>query len=143
MELYLTSVLVNENTIVVWRNSPVLVRVVLVGVVLLVVGKEIIELDALSEVLVCFHASDVLEHVEVSVHVDASSNQSMPVHALQLNVRVILLEFEMHSFSEVYVRSLNRVHVFTCHLELSEVEILGEYLHIYLIIINTMPSYFT
>ena len=115
-------------------------RVVLVGVVLLVVGKEIIELDALSEVLVCFHASDVLEHVEVSVHVDASSNQSMPVHALQLNVRVILLEFEMHRFPEVDVRSLNRVHVFTGHLELSEVEILGEYLHIYLIIIKFLAD---
>ena len=109
-------------------------RVVLVGVVFLMVGKEIIELDALSEVLVCFHASDVLEHVEVSVHVDARSNQSMPVNTLKFNVSIILLELELHSFTKVNVRSLDRVHIFSSHLELSEVEILGEYLHIYLII---------
>ena len=110
-------------------------RVVLVGVVLLVVGKEIIELDALSEVLVCLHASDVLEHVEVTVHVDARSNQSMPVNALKFNVCVILLEFELDRFTEVDIRSLDGVHVFSSHLELSEVEILWEYLHFYLIII--------
>ena len=61
-------------------------RVVLVWVVLLVIREEIIELEALSEVLVCFDASDVLEHVEVSMNIDARSDQSIPVNALQLNV---------------------------------------------------------
>ena len=106
--------------------------VVLVGVVLLVVGEEIIELNALSEVLVCLHASDVLEHVEVSVHVDAGSDKSVPVHALKLDVSIVLLEFKLHSFAEVDVRSFDCVHVLSSHLELREVEVLGEYLHIYL-----------
>ena len=106
-------------------------RIVLVGVVLLVVGEESIQLDALSEVLVCLHASDVLEHIEVSVDIDTRSNQSMPVNALKLNVCVILLEFELHSFPEVDIRSFDRVHVFSRHFKLREVEILWEYLHIY------------
>ena len=67
-------------------------RVVLVGVVFLMVGKEIIELDALSEVLVCFHASDVLEEIEVAMHINASSDKSVPVNALQLKIGVVLLE---------------------------------------------------
>eukprot|EP00356_Strombidium_inclinatum_P002392 CAMPEP_0170479614 /NCGR_PEP_ID=MMETSP0208-20121228/782_1 /TAXON_ID=197538 /ORGANISM="Strombidium inclinatum, Strain S3" /LENGTH=49 /DNA_ID=CAMNT_0010752039 /DNA_START=90 /DNA_END=239 /DNA_ORIENTATION=- len=48
--------------------------VVLVGVVLLVVGEELVEVNALSEVLNTLHASDVLEEFEVAEGVDAGSD---------------------------------------------------------------------
>ena len=74
--------MVNKDAVVVGRHSPVLVHVILVGVVLLVIREEIIQLDALSEVLVCFHASDVLQHIEVTMDIDTCSDKSVPVNAL-------------------------------------------------------------
>ena len=56
--------------------------VVLVWIVFLVVGKESVELYALLEILDSLEASDVLEEIEVSIDVDAGSDQSVPVHAL-------------------------------------------------------------
>ena len=127
----LPSVLLDEDTVVVWADSPVLTVVVLVSIVFLVVGEEPIELNALLEVLDSLHASDVLQEIKVSVNVDASSDKSMPVDALDLNVRVILLELESNSLSKVDVWSLNCMHVFTCHFELVEIEIFWKYLHLY------------
>ena len=95
------------------------------------VGEEIIQLNALSEVLVCLHASDVLQHIEVSVNINACSDQSLPVNALQLDVGVVLLELEVDRLTKVNIRSLDGVHIFSSHLELREVVVLGEYLHIY------------
>ena len=94
------------------------------------VSEEGIELNALLEVLDGLHASDLLQEVEVSVDVDARTDQSVPVHALDAQVRVVLLELEVHGLVEVDVRSLDRVHVVTRHLELVEVKILGEHLHL-------------
>ena len=52
------------------------------------------------------------------------------MHALETNIGIVLLEREVHRAVEPDVRSLDRVHVFTSHLELSEVEIFREYLHL-------------
>ena len=116
-----------------WADSPVLTVVVLVSIVFLVVGEEPVELNALLEVLDSLHASDVLQEIEVSVNVDASSDKSVPVNALQLKVRIVLVELEVQSFTEVNVWSLDRVHVLTGHLELVEVEVFWKHLHIYYI----------
>jgi len=78
--------LFNEDGIVMWANSPVLRVVVLIGIIFLVVSKEPIELNALFEVLDGFKASNVLEEIEISEHVDACSDESMPVDALDLNI---------------------------------------------------------
>tara|TARA_B110000977_G_scaffold106374_1_gene138662 strand:- start:17 stop:259 length:243 start_codon:yes stop_codon:yes gene_type:complete len=74
----------------------------------------------------------VLEEIEVTIHIDASADKSMPMNALQLNVCIVFLEFEVNSFSEIDVWALNGMHVFSCHLELVKVEVLWEYLHFYL-----------
>ena len=74
--------MLDEDAIVVRADSPVLGVVILVWIVLLVVGEETIELDALLEVLDGLHASDVLQEIEVTVHINAGSDQSVPVHAL-------------------------------------------------------------
>ena len=129
----LPSVLLDEDTVVVWADSPVLTVVVLISIVFLVVGEEPIELNALLEVLDSLHASDVLQEIKVSVNVDASSDKSVPVNALQLKVRIVLVELEVQSLTEVNVRSLDRVHVLTGHLELVEVEVFWKHLHIYYI----------
>ena len=76
------SVLVNKDAIVMWGNSPVLRMVILIWIVLLMISKETVKLNALSEVLNCLQTSDVLKEVEVSEDVDASSDKSMPVNAL-------------------------------------------------------------
>ena len=112
------------------RHSPVLAVIVLVRVVLLVVGKEGVELEALLEVLGGFEAADVLEHVEVAVGVCAGLNQTVPVHALQTDVCVVLLKAEVHGRAKADVRALDRVHVVTRHLELVEVEVFREHLHL-------------
>ena len=111
-------------------HSPVLAVVVFVGIVLLVVGEERVELQALLEVLGGFEAADVFEHVEVAIGVDAGLNQSVPVHALQANIRVVLLEREVHRRVESDVGALDRVHVVTRHLKLTKVEVLREHLHL-------------
>ena len=134
--------MLDEDTVVVWADSPVLAVVVLISIILLVIGKEPIELHALLEVLDGLHASDVLEEVEVSVNVDASSDKSVPVNALQLQVRVILVELEVQSLSEVNVWSLDSVHVFSGHLELIKVEVFWKHLHIINLILNYKFNYY-
>ena len=59
------------------------------------VCEETIKLYALLEVLNSLDASNVLKKIEVAIAVDASSDKSMPVNALELDVGVILLEFEV------------------------------------------------
>ena len=119
-----------------WADSPVFRVVVLIGIIFLVVSKESIELDTLLEVLDGCDASNMLEEIEISEHVDACSDKSVPVDTLDLNVRVILLELESNGLSEVDVWSLNSVHVFTCHFELVEIEVFWEHLHFFFIIIK-------
>ena len=53
----------NEDVIVVRGDSPVLAVVVFIGIVLLVVSKEGVELQALLEVLGSLKAANVFEHV--------------------------------------------------------------------------------
>ena len=74
--------MLNEDAVVVRADSPVLGVIVLVWIVFLVVGEEPVELYALLEVLNSLHASDVLEEIEVAMHINASSDKSMPVNAL-------------------------------------------------------------
>ena len=124
------SVLLDEDGVVVGADSPVLGVVVLISIILLVVSEETVELNALPEILDGLHASDVLEEIKVAVDVDASSDKSVPVNALKLQVRVILVELEVQGLTKVNVWSLDGVHVFTGHLELIEVEVFGEHLHI-------------
>ena len=104
--------------------------IVLVRVVLLVVGEERVELQALLEVLGRLQATNVFQHVEVAVRVCAGLDQAVPVHALQTHVRIVLLKAEVHGRVEADVWALNRVHIFTGHLELAEVEVFGEHLHL-------------
>ena len=104
--------------------------IVLIRVVLLVIGKEGIELEALLEVLSGLEAANVLEHVEVAVGVGAGLDQAVPVDALQANVRIVLLEAEVHGRVEPNVWSLDRVHVLAGHLKLAKVEVFGEHLHL-------------
>jgi len=106
-------------------------------VVLLCVSEERVELDTLGEVLYSFKASDVFEELEVSEHIDARSDDFLPVDALQSNVGVVLLEREVESLEEVDVWSLHSVDCpFVCHLELVLVEVLGEDFHLDIIIIQ-------
>ena len=112
-------------------HPPVFVHVVFIWIVLLVISEEVVKLDALSEILSGLEASNVLKEIEVTVNVDACADKSMPHDALELDVGVVLLELELNSLAEVDVRTLDGVHVFTGHLELIEVEVLREHLHIY------------
>ena len=95
--------------------------VVFLWVILLVIGEETVELDALFEVLRCLEAFDILEEFKVAVGVDASSDESMPVDTLQLNVGVVLLEVEIGG--EADVGALDGVHVLARHFKLVEVKI--------------------
>ena len=104
--------------------------IVLVRIVLLVEGKERVELQALLEVLGRLQASNVFQHVEVAVRVRAGLDQAVPVHALQFHVRIVLLKAEVHRRVEADVWALDRVHVLTGHLKLAEVEVFGEHLHL-------------
>lgn len=87
--------LVDLNVVVMGGHSPVFVHVVLLWVVFLVVGEEGIDLEALLEVSGALVAADVLHEFEVAVGVDASTNHSVPVDALQFDVGVVLLEREV------------------------------------------------
>ena len=78
------------------RHSPVLRVVVFVRVVLLVVGEEGVELEALLEVLGGLEAANVLQHVKVTVRVNACLDESVPVDALKTNVGIVLLKAEVH-----------------------------------------------
>ena len=125
------SVLLNEDGVIVRRDSPVLRVIVFIWVILLVISKESIELDALFEIFDSFKASDVFEVLEITEGVNAGSDESMPVDALELHVGVVLLELDtVQGLLEVNIWSLDGVHVFTGHFELVEIEVLGEYLHI-------------
>ena len=104
--------------------------IILLWVILLVISKEGVELDALLEVLDCLHAADLLEEVEVAIHINTGADEAVPVHALQLDVGIVLLELEVDGLVEVYVGPLDRVHVLAGHLELVEVEVFGEHLHL-------------
>ena len=66
--------------------------IVLVRVVLLVVGEECVELEALLEILSGFEAANVLQHIEVAIGVDTSLDETVPVDTLQTNICVVLLE---------------------------------------------------
>ena len=68
----------------------------------------------------------------------------MPVHALETNIGIVLLEREVHRAVEPDVRSLDRVHVFTSHLELREIEVFWEHLHLAIInlIINFTATFY-
>jgi hypothetical protein len=125
-----------EDVVVVGGHTPVFALVVLVGEVLLVVGEERVELDALLEVLDGFEATDVLEEVEVAVSVDAGADEAVPVDALEADVSVVLLEREGQGLAEVDVGTLDGVHVLAGHFKLVEVEVLWEDLHLILLIIN-------
>ena len=127
--LFLQSILLNEDAVIVRADSPVLGVVILVWIVFLVVGEETIELYALLEVLDGLHASDVLEEIKITVNINARSDQSVPVNALQLEIGVVLLELEHDSLSEVNIWSLDGMHVFSRHLKLIEIEVFWEHLH--------------
>ena len=60
----------------------------------------------------------------------------MPVHALNPDVSVVLLEFKVNCFEEVDIGTLNGVHVHPSHFELVEIKVLREHLHLKSIIIN-------
>ena len=125
----LHSILFDEDAVVVRADSPVLGVVILVWIVLLVVGEETIELNALLEVLDSLHTSDVLQEIKITVNINAGSDQSVPVNALQLKIGVVFLELEHDSLSKVNVWSLDGMHVFSRHLKLIEIEVFREHLH--------------
>ena len=54
----------------------------------------------------------------------------MPVDALNANVGVVLLEFEVHGLEEVDVGTLDGVHIFASHLKLVEIKVFWENLHL-------------
>ena len=95
------------------------------------VSEESVQLDALLEVFDGLHASDLLQEVEVTIHINACPDESVPVNALNSNVGIVLLELEVHSLEEVDVGALDCVHVLFRHLKLVEVKVLGEDLHFY------------
>jgi hypothetical protein len=118
-------------------NSPVLVCVVLLREVFLVHGKEGVKLDALLKVRDCLKAADVLHEVKVAVSVNTCTDKSVPMDTLQFDVSVVLLETEVERLSEVDVGTFNGVHVFSCHFELGELEVLWEHLHFIKLLIIT------
>jgi len=111
-------------------DSPVLAVVVFLWEIFLVVSEEGVKLDALLEVFHGFHASDLLQEVEVTINVDASTDQSVPVDALKSDVGIVLLELEVDGLEEVDVWALDCVHVLARHLKLVEIKVLGEHLHL-------------
>ena len=96
--------------------------------------KEPIQLNALLKVFYRFETSNMLQELKVSMNIDAGADKSMPVDTLQFNISVIFLKLEINCFSEVYVWSLNGMHVLPCQLELGVVEVFWKYLHIYLLL---------
>lgn len=93
------------------------------------VSEEGVELDALLEVSCGLETADVFHEVEIAVRVDARADQPVPVHALQLNVRVVLLEREIQGLAKVDVWTLDGVHVLARHVELGELKVLWEHFH--------------
>ena len=93
------------------------------------VSEDGVEAEALWDVLGCLEATDVLHEVEVAISVDASADHSVPVDALELDVGIVLLELKVECLAKVDVWALDGVEVFSGHLELSELEVLGEHFH--------------
>ncbi len=81
------------------------------------------------KVLGGLEAADVVQHVKVSVGVDAAPHESVPMHALQLDVGMVLLEVVVHEESEVDVWTLDAMLVLSRHHELVEVKHFRENLH--------------
>ena len=104
--------------------------VVFLWEIFLVVSEECVQLNALLEVLDSFHAPDFLQEIEVAIDIDACTDESVPVDALDPDVGVVLLELEVNGLVEVDVRTLDRVHVVTSHLELVEVKVFWKHLHL-------------
>jgi len=104
--------------------------IILLRVVLLMVSKESIQLDALFKVFHCFHAPDLFEEIKVAVDINTGSDKSVPVDALKLNVGIVLLKLKVYCFVEVDIGSLDCMHILSGHLKLIEIEILGEHLHL-------------
>ena len=104
--------------------------IVLIWIILLVISEEIVKLNALAEVLNGLKASEIFKELKVSVNIEASSNKSMPVDALNFDVSVVFLELEVDHLNEIDVWPLDSVHVFSSHLKLIEIVVFGEYLHI-------------
>ena len=128
------SLRVQKHVVVVGGNSPVLAVIVLVREVLFVVGEEGVQLEALLEVFDSLETTNVLEEVEVAVGVDAGTDQSVPMDALQFDVGVVDLEVEVEGLREVYVGTLDCVHVFASSLKLIELEVLREHFHFIIIL---------
>ena len=128
----INSLRVQKHVVVVGGYSPVLAVIVLVREVLLVISEESVQLETLLKVLNSFEATNVLEEVEVAVSVDAGTDESVPVNALQLDVRVVDLEVEVEGLREVYVGTFDCVHVFASRLKLIELEVLREHFHLLL-----------
>ena len=98
--------------------------------VFLVVSIERVQLEGLSEVFSNFKTSNLSQPFEVTVLIDLSSKDSVPLDSLKLQVGGIFLEFKVSDgFVEVNVGSLDGMGVFTSHLELVEVEVFWEDLH--------------
>lgn len=72
----------------------------------------------------------MLQEIKVSIDVEASLDQSVPVHALESDVSVVLLELEVDCLAEIYVRAFDCVHVFGVHSELIEIKVLWKDLHV-------------
>ena len=94
------------------------------------ISEESIQLNTLLEILDSLHASDLFQEIEVSVDIDACSDKSVPVNALNAEVGVVLLELEVDCLEEVDVWALDCVHVLARHLKLVEIKVLGEHLHL-------------
>ena len=101
------------------------------------VGEEGIDLEALLEVCGALVAADVLHEVKEAVSVNTCTDKSVPMDTLQFDVSVVLLETEIERLSEVDVRTFYGVHVFSCHFELGELEVLWEHLHFIKLLIIT------
>ena len=112
-----------------WAHSPVLISIVFIWIILFVIGKEGIKSKALLEIFGGLDASNVLEEVKVTMNINASSNKSLPVNALQLQIGIIVLVLEVEGLAEIDVWSLDRVHVLSGGLELMEIEVLRKYFH--------------
>ena len=125
-----SSLSIDEDVVVVGGDAPVLAVVILLRVVFLVVGEEGVQLDALLEVLDGLQTTDVFGEVEVTVGVDACADEAMPVDTLKFHVGMVLLEGEVERLAEVDVGAFDGVHVLARHLELVEVEVFGEDLHL-------------
>ena len=112
------------------RDSPVIRMIIFMTEVFLVVSIERIQLERLSEVFCNLESSNLSKPLEVTILIDLSSQNSVPLDSLKLQVRRIFLELEIcDCLVEIDVGSLDGVRVLSGHLELVEVEILWENFH--------------